>query len=140
MNISSTADEKTVSSWVKGQVTYFWKPPRQTSTSVMPFSETELVVQMGALDSDSSCHRKIFALLPKTVLVLTYKLINYGGVEAWGRGQLKSQAQSMCFVAWTDGLLSLTSPLQQEHPSRATGLSVPWLADRVSPSSISSRE
>lgn len=106
----------------------------------MPFSETELVVQMGALDSDSSCHRKIFALLPKTVLVLTYKLINYGGVEAWGRGQLKSQAQSMCFVAWTDGLLSLTSPLQQEHPSRATGLSVPWLADRVSPSSISSRE
>lgn len=97
MNISSTADEKTVSSWVKGQVTYFWKPPRQTSTSVMPFSETELVVQMGALDSDSSCHRKIFALLPKTILVLTYKLINYGGVEAWGRGAVEVSGSEHVF-------------------------------------------
>ena len=71
--MSSTADEKTVSPWVRGQVTYFWKSPRQTSTSVMLFSETELVVQRGDLDSDSSCHGEIFALLHETVLVLTYK-------------------------------------------------------------------
>lgn len=29
----------------------------------MLFSETELVVQMGDLDSDSSCHGEIFALM-----------------------------------------------------------------------------
>jgi len=73
VNKSSTVDKKTVSPWVRGQVTYFWKCPRQTSTSIMLFSETEFAVQMGDLDSDSSCHGKIFALLLKTILVLTYK-------------------------------------------------------------------
>lgn len=66
----STADKKTVSPWVRDQVTYFWNSSREASTSVMLFLETELVVQMGDLDSDSSCH-KIFALLPETVLLLT---------------------------------------------------------------------
>lgn len=73
VNTSSTANERTVSPWIRGQVTYFWKSPRQTSTSVTLFSEIYLVVQMGDLDSDSSCHGEIFALLPKTILVLTYK-------------------------------------------------------------------
>lgn len=69
----SNTDEKTVSPWVRGQVTYCWNSPRQVSTNVMLFSETELVVQMGDLDSDSSCHGEIFALLTETILVLTYK-------------------------------------------------------------------
>jgi len=46
------------------------------------------------------------------------KLLWCGGLEG---EQLNSWAQSMCFVAWSLGLLSVTSPLQQEHLSSATG-------------------
>lgn len=43
------------------------------------------------------------------------------------REQLDIWAQSMCFVAWSDGFLSLNGSLQQEYLSSALGPSVLWL-------------